>query len=56
MPASTNDAEIDVVLCLLAGESSDSTHVEPLAITTVQELGEAVETQKPVGIRPKRPH
>jgi hypothetical protein len=55
MPASTHDAEIDVVLSLLAGESSDSTHAEPMAITVVQELGEAVETRKPDGVCPKRP-
>jgi hypothetical protein len=55
MPASTDDAEIDVVLSLLARKSSDSTHAEPLAITAVQELGEEVETRKPVGVRPKRP-
>jgi hypothetical protein len=34
MPASTDDTEIDVVLSLLAGESSDSTHTELMAITT----------------------
>jgi hypothetical protein len=56
MPASTDDAEIDVVLSLLAGESSDSTHTEPMAITTRQEFGEEVETQKPEGARPKHPH
>jgi hypothetical protein len=56
MPASTNDAEIDVVLSLLAGESSDSTRTEPMAITTGQEFGEEVETRKPEGARPKRPH
>jgi hypothetical protein len=44
MLASTDDAEIDVVLSLLAGESSDSTRTEPLAITTRQEFGEEVET------------
>jgi hypothetical protein len=55
MPASTDDAEIDVVLSLLAGESSDSTQAEPMAITAVQELGEAVETRKPEGSRPKCP-
>jgi hypothetical protein len=55
MPASTDDAEIDVVLSLLAGESSDSTHTEPMAIKTRQELGEEVETRKPEGARPKRP-
>jgi hypothetical protein len=55
MPASTDDAEIDFVLSLLAGESSDSTQAEPMAITAIQELGEAVQTQKPEGARPKRP-
>ena len=52
---SADDEEIDVVLSLLAGESSDSTHAEPMAITAGQELGEEVETRKPVGARPKRP-
>jgi hypothetical protein len=55
MPASTDDVEIDVVFSLLAGESSDSTHNEPMAITAGQELGEEVETRKPEGARPKRP-
>jgi hypothetical protein len=54
MPASTDDAEIDVVLSMLAGESSDSTHAEPMAITAKQELGKAVEIQKHEGARPKR--
>jgi hypothetical protein len=54
MLASTDDAEIDDVLSLLAGESSDSTHAEPMAITAGQELGEEVETRKPKGARPKR--
>jgi hypothetical protein len=56
MPASTDDTEIDDVLSMLAGESSDSTHAEPMAITAGQELGKAVETRKPKGARPKRPH
>jgi hypothetical protein len=55
MPASTDDAEIDDVLSMLVGESSDSTNVEPMAITAGQELGKVVETQKPEGARPKRP-
>jgi hypothetical protein len=60
MPASTDDAEIDVVLSLLAGESSNSTHAEPMAITAGQELGNLMaitelETRKPEGARPKRP-
>jgi hypothetical protein len=56
MPASTDDTEIDAVLSLLARDSSDSTHAEPMAIIAVQELGEAVETQKPVGVCPKHLH
>jgi hypothetical protein len=54
MPASTDDAKMDVVLSLLARESSDSTRTEPMAITTGQEFGEEVEIQKPEGARPKR--
>jgi hypothetical protein len=55
MPASTDDVEIDAVLSLLAGESSDSTHTELMAITAGQELGEEVETRRPEGAHPKRP-
>jgi hypothetical protein len=38
MPANTDDAEMDAVLSLLAGESSDSTRAEPMAITSGQEF------------------
>jgi hypothetical protein len=55
MPASPDDAEIDVVLNMLAGESSDSAHVEPMVVTVVQELNKIVDTRKPEGIHPKRP-
>jgi hypothetical protein len=55
MPASPGDAEIDVVLNMLAGESSDSTHAEPMAITVGQELNKAAVTRKPEGTRPKCP-
>jgi hypothetical protein len=55
MPASSDDAKIDVVLSMLAGESSNSTHDEPMAITVGQELNKAMETQKPKGTCPKRP-
>jgi hypothetical protein len=54
MLASTDDAEIDAVLSLLARESSDSTRTEPMAITTGEEFGEEVENWKPEGARPKR--
>jgi hypothetical protein len=55
MPASIDDAEIDAVLSLLAGESSDSAHTESMVITIRQEFGEEVETRKPEGACPKRP-
>jgi hypothetical protein len=55
MLASPDDADIDDVLSMSAGESSDSTHAEPMAIMAGQELGKAVETRKPKGARPKRP-
>jgi hypothetical protein len=55
MPASPDDAEIDVVLSMLAGESSDSSHAELMAITVGQKLNKTVETRKPEGTRPKRP-
>jgi hypothetical protein len=51
MPASPDDADIDVLLSMLAGESFDSTHAEPMAITAGQELDKAVETRKPEGAR-----
>jgi hypothetical protein len=38
MSVSPDDAEIDVVLNMLARESSDSAHAEPMSITIVQEL------------------
>jgi hypothetical protein len=56
MRASLDDAEIDVVLSMLAGESSDSTHAEPMATTVGQELNKTVEIRKPEGTRPKHPH
>jgi hypothetical protein len=55
MPASPDDAEIDVVLNMLAGESSDSAHAKPMAVTVVQELNKIVDTRKPEGSCPKRP-
>jgi hypothetical protein len=56
MSASTDDEEIDVVLNLLAGESSDSTHAEPMAITDGQELVGMERIRKPEEVRPKRSH
>jgi hypothetical protein len=55
MSASTDDEEIDAALNLLARESSDSTHAEPMAITDGQELVGMERIQKPEEVRPKRP-
>ena len=55
MSASTDDEEMDVVLNLLAGESSESTHAEPMAITDGQELVGMERIRKPEEVRPKRP-
>jgi hypothetical protein len=53
MSSNTDDAEMDVVLSLLAGESSDSALIEPMAIAIGQEFGEDKEIQKPEGARQK---
>jgi hypothetical protein len=55
MPASIDDAEIDALLSMMAGESSDSTHIEPMAIMPRHKLGKAVEIRKPKGAHPKHP-
>ena len=54
MPASPDDAEMNVVLDMLAGESSDSAPAETMAVTVIPELVEIVDTRKPEGTRPKR--
>jgi hypothetical protein len=54
VPTSPDNAKIDAVLSMLAGESSDSTHAEPMAITVGQELNKVVETWKPKGTCSKR--
>ena len=43
MSSSTNDAEMNAVLSLLAGESSDSAHTEPMAVAIGQDFGEGEE-------------
>jgi hypothetical protein len=56
MPTSPDDAEIDDVLNMLAGESSDLAHSKLMDVTFGQELNKAVDTRKPEGTHPKRPH
>jgi hypothetical protein len=54
MPASPVDAEMNVVLDMLAGESSDSAPAETLAVAVIPELDRKVDTRKPEGTHPKR--
>ena len=54
MASSTDDAEMDAILSLLAGESSNSARTEPTTIVTRQEFGEDEEIQTPEGARRKR--
>jgi hypothetical protein len=46
MPASPDDAEIDVVLNMLAGESFDLAHAEPMAVTVGRDLNKTMDTRK----------
>jgi hypothetical protein len=48
------DAEISAMLDMLAGDSSDSAHPEPMAVATIPEPEKTVYTQRPEGTRPKR--
>jgi hypothetical protein len=54
MPTSTDEAEMDDVLSMLAGESSDSARTESMAVAIGQNLGEDEEIQKSKGVRRKR--
>jgi hypothetical protein len=54
MPMSPDDAEINVVLDMLAGESSDSAPAETMAVAVIPETVKTVDTRKPGGTRPKR--
>jgi hypothetical protein len=44
MPTSPGDAEISVMLDMLAGDSSDSTPAKPMAVATIPELDQVVDT------------
>jgi hypothetical protein len=55
MPASPDDAEIDAILDMLAGESSDSSPAEIMDVMVIPELDKIMDTRKPEGTRPKRP-
>jgi hypothetical protein len=54
MPTSPGDVEMSAMLDMLAGDSSDSVPAETMAVATIPELEETVDTRKPKGTRPKR--
>jgi hypothetical protein len=54
MPASPDDAEMNAMLDMLAGESSDSGPTETMVVAAIPELDKATDAQKPEGTRPKR--
>jgi hypothetical protein len=56
MPTSADDGEMNAVLSMLAGESSDSAHTEPMVVAIGQDLGEDEEIRKPEGAHRKRSH
>jgi hypothetical protein len=54
MPASPDDAEMNAMLDMFAGESSDSGPTETMAVAVIPELDKATDARKPEGTRPKR--
>jgi hypothetical protein len=49
MPASPDDAEMNAVLDMLAGDSSDSTPAETMTVAVIPEIDRAVDIRKPEG-------
>jgi hypothetical protein len=54
MSTSADDAKMNFVFSMLAGESFDSTRTEPMVVAIGQDLGEDEEIRKPEGARHKR--
>jgi hypothetical protein len=54
MPTSLDDAEMNVVLDMLARESSDLAPAETMAVAVIPKTVKTVDTRKPEGTRPKR--
>jgi hypothetical protein len=55
MPINPSDAEISVMLDMLAEDSYDSVPAETLAVATIPEPGKTLDTQRSNSTRPKRP-
>jgi hypothetical protein len=56
MPMSPDDAEMNAMLDMLAGESSDSGPTKAMVVAAISEFDKATDAQKPEGTRPKRRH
>jgi hypothetical protein len=54
MPASPDDAEMNAMLDMLVGESSDSGPTKTMVVAVIPELDKTTNAQKPEGTRPKR--
>jgi hypothetical protein len=54
MPMSLDDAEINVVLDMLPGESSESAPAETMVVAVIPKFDRIVDTRKPERTRPKR--
>jgi hypothetical protein len=54
MPMSPDDAEMNAMLDMLAGESSDSGPTEVMVVAAIPEPDKATDAQKSKGTRPKR--
>jgi hypothetical protein len=53
MPTSADEAEVNTVLSMLAGEPSDSARTESMNVAIGQELGEDEGVQSPESVRRK---
>jgi hypothetical protein len=56
MPMSPDDEEMNAMLDMLAGESSDSGPTKAMVVAAISEFDKATDAQKPEGTRPKRRH
>jgi hypothetical protein len=54
VPLNPSDAEISVILDMLAKDSSDAAPAETLVVAPILEADKALDAQKSVNVRPKR--
>jgi hypothetical protein len=54
MPTSVDEAEVNAILSMLAGEMSDTAHTESMTVATGHGLGEDEGVRSPGSVRHKR--